>query len=164
MSDCDIELREQPEDQSRNEPDVQGNDQTRSIHECQRLIACRERSRKRSPLPYASHRLKRIATFVPPKPLEFVNAILGACSTGLVTIATDSNSGSSSVMFAETGVNPSSNARQQKAASIAPASDNPWPVSDLVLLMYGVFPSPKTRLIARISAASPPWVEVACAL
>ena len=68
------------------------------------------------------------------------------------------------MMLAETGVKRSCNARQQKPASIAPAKDKPWPVIDLVLLMKGPLPSPKTRLTARISAASPNGVEVPCAL
>jgi hypothetical protein len=53
----------------------------------------------------------------------------------------------------------------QKAVSIAPASDRPWPVSALVLLTAGrVAASLNTALSAFASEMSPIGVEVAWAL
>ena len=49
--------------------------------------------------------------------------------------------------------------------STAPAPPSKWPVIDLVELMETLLArSPKTVLIARVSATSPRPVEVACAL
>ena len=54
-------------------------------------------------------------------------------------------------------------AMAQKAASITPARERPWPVMAFVLLMAGFEPSPNIRFIALSSAASPMGVEVAWA-
>ena len=51
----------------------------------------------------------------------------------------------------------------QKAASIAPARDRPWPVSALVLLTFGRAPL-NTAWRASASERSPAGVEVAWAL
>ena len=90
--------------------------------------------------------------------------IFGARSTGFVMTGTPSHIGSSSVMCADTGTKPSFKFTQQNAASIAPASDSPWPVRLLVELTSGRRPSGNTLLMALISDTSPKGVEVACAL
>ena len=74
--------------------------------------------------------------------------ISGARSTGSVMTGTPAHIGSSSVMCADTGTKPSFRFTQQNAASIAPASDNPWPVRLFVELTSGRFPSGNTLLMA----------------
>ena len=50
-------------------------------------------------------------------------------------------------------------------ASIAPAAPKQWPVTDFVEETASLYAwSPKTSLIARVSAASPSGVEVPWAL
>ena len=50
-------------------------------------------------------------------------------------------------------------------ASIAPAAPNVWPIIDFVDDTASPYAwSPKTCLIARVSAASPSGVDVPCAL
>ena len=66
-------------------------------------------------------------------------------------------------MCADPGVKFSFIAMAQKAASITPARERPWPVMAFVLLMAVFDPSPNTRFIALSSAASPMGVEVAWA-
>ncbi len=67
-------------------------------------------------------------------------------------------------MWAEIGTKPSFSDRQQNPASIAPASDRPWPVRLLVELIRGRCPSGNALLTALISDESPNGVEVAWAL
>ncbi len=69
-----------------------------------------------------------------PKPLELLKARVGAISTGWVRIGTPAQARSSWLILAETGRNPSHNARVVKAASMAPARQMPWPVNAFVLL------------------------------
>ena len=60
---------------------------------------------------------------------------------------------------------PSRNASAQMIASIAPAAPNVWPVTDFVDETASLYAwSPKTSLIALVSAASPSGVDVPWAL
>jgi hypothetical protein len=63
------------------------------------------------------------------------------------------------------GRTPSCTASTHIIASIAPAAPKQWPITDFVEETASLYAwSPKTSLIAFVSAASPSGVEVPCAL
>src|SRR5258708_1651533 len=104
-------------------------------------------------------------TLAPPKPLLLLRMTLGRCGRVARMMFRPSQAGSILEMWAEPGMKPSFMARAQKPASMAPASERPWPVSALVLLMAGrVGEFLKTALSARASERSPMGVEEAWAL
>ena len=66
------------------------------------------------------------------------------------------------MILAEAGMKASFKANAQKAVSITPDIDRPWPVSALVLLIFGFAPElVNTDLRALASDASPAGVDVA---
>src|SRR5581483_2794227 len=99
-------------------------------------------------------RRSRWQTLLPPKPLLLLRTTAGAASSDVRGRSRPAHAGSGCSRCAAPGMKRSWIASAQKAASIAPASDSPWPVSALVLLTRGFAPS-NTARSASASARSP---------